>query len=242
MEHPDAPISKNGSSSSKYNWLPDFVYGGIDGSVTTFAVVAGVEGASLSTAIILILGFANLFADGFSMSIGKYQSDKAAKEQFEKIQQIEFRHLEEKPDHERQEVSDILALYGFKGKDLKRATDIITAHPEGWVDIMMRREFNMTKENLSPVKGALATFTAFVTVGFIPMLAYTFNPWLKLSSDNLFAATTALTLSALFIVGIIKSRFSMRHWLVSGLETLFVGGFAASIAYGVGVLLKNIAG
>jgi VIT1/CCC1 family predicted Fe2+/Mn2+ transporter len=61
----------------KYNWLPDFVYGSIDGVVTTFAVVSGVQGASLSTTIILILGFANLFGDGFSMAVGKYLSDKA---------------------------------------------------------------------------------------------------------------------------------------------------------------------
>lgn len=65
------------NSVKKYRWLPDFVYGGIDGSVTTFAVVAGVKGADLSVAIILILGFANLFADGFAMAVGKYSSDKA---------------------------------------------------------------------------------------------------------------------------------------------------------------------
>ena len=51
----------------KYLW--EFVYGGIDGCVTTFAVVAGSVGAWLEARIILILGFANLFADGFSMSI-----------------------------------------------------------------------------------------------------------------------------------------------------------------------------
>jgi len=61
-------------------YLPEFVYGGMDGSVTTFAVVSGVIGASLSSAIILILGFANLFADGFSMSIANYMSIKSKNE------------------------------------------------------------------------------------------------------------------------------------------------------------------
>lgn len=56
------------------SYLPEFVYGGIDGTVTTFAVVSGVIGASLSSAIVLILGFANLFADGFSMAISNYVS------------------------------------------------------------------------------------------------------------------------------------------------------------------------
>lgn len=58
-------------------YLPQFVYGGIDGIVTTFAVVSGSAGASLSPQVVLILGFANLFADGFSMSIGAYMAEKS---------------------------------------------------------------------------------------------------------------------------------------------------------------------
>ena len=58
-------------------YLGEFVYGATDGTVTTFAVVAGAIGASLSPTIVLILGFANLFADGFSMAIGDYLSEKA---------------------------------------------------------------------------------------------------------------------------------------------------------------------
>jgi VIT1/CCC1 family predicted Fe2+/Mn2+ transporter len=63
---------------SKY--LPEIVYGGIDGAVTTFAVVSGAIGASLSSAVVLILGFANLIGDGFSMSISNYLSTKSEKE------------------------------------------------------------------------------------------------------------------------------------------------------------------
>lgn len=65
-------------SSLEYKkYLPDFIFGGIDGLVTTFAVVSGVIGASLSTTVILILGFANLFADGFSMAVSNYLSSKS---------------------------------------------------------------------------------------------------------------------------------------------------------------------
>lgn len=58
-------------------YLPEFVYGATDGTITTFAIVAGVMGASLSSAVVLILGFANLFADGFSMAIANYLSNKS---------------------------------------------------------------------------------------------------------------------------------------------------------------------
>jgi len=153
-------LSEHGATD-RYNWVSDFVYGGIDGAVTTFAVVAGVQGASLSVPIILILGFANLFADGFSMSVSKYSSDKAELEQFEKIRQEEYKHIIEKPEHERKEVEEIFERYGFKGSDLACATSAITANPDAWVDLMMRNEFNMTLENVNPVKGGGCNISLF---------------------------------------------------------------------------------
>lgn len=231
-EHPHA---------ESYSWLPDFVYGGIDGAVTTFAVVAGVQGASLSLPVLLILGFANLFADGFSMSVGKYLSDKSQLQEYEKIRAIEFKHLKTKTEHEIQEVREILAKYNFKGKDLDRATEIITSDPEAWVDLMMRNEFNLTNENINPLKGGLFTFISFVTIGFIPLAAYTFQPLLNLNADQAFLTTCAATLGALFIVGLVKARVTMRSYLLAGFETMAIGGLAATIAYLVGYFLKGLA-
>lgn len=237
LDHPEVNIK---DQKTTYNWLPDFVYGGIDGAVTTFAVVAGVVGAQLSTTIILILGFANLFADGFSMAIGKYLSDKSQKELYDKIREIEYRHLKEKTEHEKEEVRDILEKYGFKGKDLTRATKIITSNPEAWVDLMMKNEFNLMYENISPTKGALTTFVSFALIGFIPLFIYTFSPILQLSERNSFISTSLATLSALFLVGMVKSKFSTRNWFISGLETLLIGGAAASIAYFIGHFLQTL--
>jgi len=229
-------------TSSGYNWISDFVYGGIDGAVTTFAVVAGVEGASLAVPIILIMGFANLFGDGFSMSVGKYLSDKANLEQYVKIRQIEFRHLIEKTEHEKNEIREIMEAYGFKGKDLERAVEIITSNPDGWVDMMMRNEFNMTSENVKPLRGAVVTFMSFITVGFIPLLGYTFRAFVNFNDSQMFYVTAATTLCGLFLVGTVKSKFSMRHWFICGIETAFVGGTAAAIAYGVGFFIKTLVG
>ena len=234
-DHPE------GFENAKYNWVPDFVYGGIDGAVTTFAVVAGVEGASLSIPIILILGFANLFADGFSMAASKYSSGKAEQEQYEKIKQIEYRHLKEKTEHETEEIRQILKGYGFKGHSLKCTTDAITSNPDAWVDMMMRYEFNMTHDTINPVKGALFTFAAFITIGLIPLLAYTLRSFLNLDANGLFILTSIATFIALFIVGAVKSRFIIKNWLWAGLETAFLGGLAASIAYLIGFLLRGIA-
>jgi VIT1/CCC1 family predicted Fe2+/Mn2+ transporter len=228
-----------------YNWLPDFVYGGIDGAITTFAVVAGVAGAKLSTPIILILGFANLIADGFSMAVGKYSSDKSEIERIRHITKMEERSIQENPKEEKEEIREILRQFGFKGRDLTRAERIITSDKEAWIHMMLHHEFHVVEENIQPYKGAAVTFLAFIVVGFIPLCAYVFQNILPFTNEaspeqvtqRLFITTSLGTLFALFLVGTVKSKFSERHWIFSGLETALIGGVAAGLAYGIGHLL-----
>ncbi|MFT7184218.1 MAG: VIT1/CCC1 family predicted Fe2+/Mn2+ transporter [Oceanicoccus sp.] len=223
-----------------YNWLPDFVYGGIDGAVTTFAVVMGVVGADLSTAVILILGFANLFADGLSMAVGKYSSDKAELEQIKLIKKQERQAIIDTPDEEKKEVRDILREFGFSGKDLKSAEKIITSDPDTWVHMMLHHEFHIIEENIQPKKGAVVTFLAFVSIGLIPLLAYMVQPVFKFTDGESFTVTILATLVALFIVGTVKTRFTERHWVLAGLETAGIGGLAALVAYVVGAGIHNL--
>jgi len=225
-----------------YNWLPDFVYGGIDGAVTTFAVVAGVVGAGLSTSVILILGFANLLADGLSMAVGKYSSDKAELERIAFIKEEERKSIVEKPKEEKEEINTILKELGFKGKDLKRAQEIITSNPETWVHMMLHHEFHILEDNINPKMGGLTTFVAFLMIGLVPLAAYLLQPLLNLSNDQAFIATIFGTIVALFIVGTVKTRFSSRHWILSGLETSAIGSMAAIVSYFVGQLLRGLVG
>ena len=86
-KHNELDLHEASSRFGKYQkYLGEFVYGGIDGSVTTFAVVAGSAGAEFSTTIIIVLGFANLLADGFAMSVGNYLSTKAEHDNYDKHQ------------------------------------------------------------------------------------------------------------------------------------------------------------
>lgn len=223
-----------------YNWLPDFVYGGIDGAVTTFAVVAGVVGAELSTPIILILGAANLFADGFSMAVSKFSSDRAEIERINHIRADEERSIVKKPAEEKGEVRSILKKFGFKGRDLDRAQTIITKDPKVWVELMLTHEFNVIQENINPVKGACFTFLAFLLVGSIPLIGYVLQLFVDLDAPTIFKVTCFTTLLALFVVGTIKSRFSSRHWISTGLETALIGGAAAGISYLIGDVLGEM--
>ncbi|MBI2416130.1 MAG: VIT1/CCC1 transporter family protein [Candidatus Kerfeldbacteria bacterium] len=224
----------------KYVWLSDFVYGGIDGAVTTYAVVAGVHGAQLSVAIILILGFANLLADGFSMAVSKYTSDKAEKDRIQKIRRLEYESIERKPEEERAEIKTILQQQGFTGEALRQAEQVITSNKDRWVQFMIHNEFNVVEEAIYPAKSAVTTFAAFLVVGIIPLLGYLVTPFFPYNANVIFYLTTGFTMLALFFVGTIKSIFSDQHWLYSGLYTVAIGGIAASLAYVVGYVLRGL--
>lgn len=222
-------------------YLPDFVYGGIDGSVTTFAVVAGVTGASLSPAIVLILGFANLFADGFSMAVGNYLSTKSRKEYADKVRKSEEHSIKHIPEEETEEIREIFSDKGFSGRQLDDAVEIITSNQDVWVDTMMKDEFGILEDQTSPLKTAIVTFISFNIIGFIPLLAYVLSYFSESFREHTFTLSIILTSIAFFIVGSVKGRIIGERWFYSALETLFIGGAAAVIAYIVGYLLSGLA-
>jgi VIT1/CCC1 family predicted Fe2+/Mn2+ transporter len=232
---------KNNNESSKGFYLSDFVYGGIDGSVTTFAVVAGVVGASLSPSIVLILGFANLFADGFSMAVGNYLSSKSRKEYIEKIRKVEEISVHRIPHEEKEEVREIFKEKGFSGGQLEDAVKIITGNKKIWVDTMMKDEFGILEEQKSPIKGAVVTFIAFNLIGLIPLLAYILSYLFPSLNEQVFLLSIIFTSCAFFIVGSVKGKIVDKKWYLSGLETLLIGGTAAIIAFLVGFFLKGLA-
>jgi vacuolar iron transporter family protein len=221
--------------------LRDLVYGAIDGAVTTFAVVAGVEGANLSTTIVIILGVANLIADGFSMAVSNLLGTRAERQQRERARHQEERHIALVPDGEREEIRQLFAAKGFAGEDLERAVAIITADRERWVETMMREEYGYGAETVSPARAAAATFIAFVTVGALPLAVFAYDAVAPAEVENAFAWSAAMTGLAFFAVGSLKARFVDQPWWRSGLETLAVGGAAATLAYLVGVALRGVA-
>lgn len=222
------------------NYIKSLVYGGMDGIITTFAVVAGVVGASLSSGVILILGMANLLADGFSMAIGDYLSTKAEME-FKKGERArEAWEVENYPQGEKLELKEIYMAKGISEEDSKQIVDIISKHKKAWVDIMMVEELGILEDTESPLKNALVTFFSFVVFGFIPVLAYIVGVKIDFIQNNVFAFDCVLTGITLFVLGSIKAKITELSWIKSGIETLLVGGVAAGIAYGVGIVLSLI--
>lgn len=214
-------------------YLRDFIYGGIDGTVTTFAIVAGVAGAGLSHGVILALGIANVLADGFSMAASNYSGTMAEKDSIERLRALEIRHIRDHPDGEREEVRQILAAKGLSGDVLDGAVESVTADNATWIALMMQEEHGIASVDPAPLRAALATFAAFLLCGLVPLLPFLFG------MAEPFTWASAMTGCVFFAIGAVQSRWSLRPWWRAGLETLAIGGTAAGIAYGVGHLVKG---
>ncbi len=233
-EHSAEAIEQRLAAGPRHNYLRDWIYGGIDGSVTTFAVVSGVAGAQLSPVIILIMGFANLLADGFSMAASNFLGTKAEHEDLKRIEAIEHRHIELAPEGEREEVRQIFANKGFSGNDLERVVKLVTADPHRWVRTMLTEEYGLPQEVRSPWWAAASTFSAFLFCGLVPLLPYVFG------LTNALELSALLTGAVFFTIGSVKSLWSTSSWWRSGLSTLLVGAIAGVLAYGAGRFIKNL--
>lgn len=222
--------------------IESFVYGATDGAVTTFAIVAGVIGASLSPSIIMILGMANLIADGFSMAVGNYLSVKTHNESIAKARKKEEWEIDNLIEEEKQEIRDIYEAKGFKAELLDEVVRIITARRKVWVDTMMREELGLIEQKISPIENAVNTFIGFSSIGLIPLVPFLFVYFSGslLSSSNAFFYSVLATASAFFLIGVIRGKVVQKSLIRAGFNTLTIGGAAAAASFAVGYLLSTL--
>ena len=219
--------------------IREIVYGGNDGIVTTFAVVAGTVGADLPSSIVIVLGLANLIADGLSMATGAYLSERSDQAQWNRIRKEERAEIESHPELERAEVREYIETFGFKGADLDHALDVVTADKDKWVEVMMIAEHGHAGDaNSSPLLDAVMTFVSFALFGSIPLLPYMFG----IDEASRFSTAIAGTFAALVLLGFARSYVTREKLYKGPLEIVFVGAIGAFAAYGIGMLFRSAVG
>jgi VIT1/CCC1 family predicted Fe2+/Mn2+ transporter len=221
-------------------YLRDAVYGAIDGAVTTFAVVAGATGANLSDTIVVIMGVANLIADGFSMGVSNFLGSRAERQQRARARRGQEHEIAHNPEAERAQLRAIYAAKGFAGADLDRVVAVLTADERRWIETIMTEELGYGRDESDPLRAAATTFWAFLIVGALPLAVFIYDllPFGDVSDP--FAWSAALTGVAFFAVGAVKARLVDQRWWRSGAETLLIGGAAATLAFLAGVALEGV--
>ncbi len=238
--HDEQQLHSNRSLLSRYqSYLGEFVYGGIDGSVTTFAVVSGSVGAGLESSVIIILGFANLLADGFAMSVGAYLSTQSQKHNYEKHQAVEYWEVDNLPEKEKEEVREIYREKGFEGELLEQVVEVITSNKDRWVDVMMKEELEMIKEPRSAWKIGAVTYLSFILIGIIPLTVYVWDFLAEFSGD-LFLWSCILTSIGFIGIGFLKTYVTETTTWKGILETWLLGAIAAGVSYFVGDILESM--
>jgi VIT1/CCC1 family predicted Fe2+/Mn2+ transporter len=219
-------------------FLKQIVYGGNDGIVTTFAVVAGFAGAQadgvaqIGGIAVLLFGIANLLADAAAMGLGEFLSARSEKDVYFAVRSKELYEIEHNPAMERAETLEILADQGLSETDAQALADIFQRNPEFMADFMMTYEIGMTDPSEdSPAMNGLATFISFIVFGVIPLAPYFILP----PDPATFRISIWATFGALVLLGLLRWRVTIETVYRCVGETVLVGGICAIIAYAVGL-------
>lgn len=208
----------------------DIVIGMSDGLTVPFALAAGLSGALASSRLVVVGGLAEVAAGAIAMGLGGYLAAKSDRDHYLNEMQREMQEINEKPEQERREVEEIFKTYGMEEKDIVPVLEKFQAEPKAWVNFMMRFELGI--EEPDPKRARTSAFTialSYIVGGLIPLL-----PYMMLDDARLALSFSCLvTLIALAIFGYVKGRFTGNRPLISAMQTLFIGGLAAGVAFAV---------
>jgi vacuolar iron transporter family protein len=238
-EHTRQAIAERLGGAARHSYLGDFVLGAVDGAVTTFAIVAGASGAGLSNGVVVVMGIANVLADGLSMAASNFLRARSDAQLLARSREIERTHIREIPDGEREEIRQIFAAKGFEGEILERIVSTITSDRDLWVNTMLAEEWKLSLHPPSAWRSGMATFAAFILAGMVPLLPALAA--LRGEAQGVFLYSSLLTAGTFLLVGYARGKTVDGNPWWNAAETLLIGGAAASVAYVVGAMLEHLA-
>lgn len=217
-----------------YN-LPEIILGGQDGVVNVLGIVLGIAAATSTTQIILAAGFAATFAESISMAAVAFTTKLAQADYYKSEHEREKWEIENVPEGEKEEISELYKKYGFRGQTLNNIIEKITSDKKIWLEVMMEQELKLT-----PVDRKEALPNAFIvgTSSFIGSLIPLF-PFIFLDIQNAVILSVTLSAVTLFGAGVYKAKLTInKKFARSGLEMLIIGMVSAFVGFLIGSLFK----
>jgi vacuolar iron transporter family protein len=215
--------------------IRDIVIGMSDGLTVPFALAAGLSGAVAASSIVVTAGMAEIAAGAIAMGLGGYLAARSDIEHYQSERKREQQEVIEKPDFEVSEVVQILQSYGLTEEQSDTVMSAFKKNPEKWVDYMMKEELHL--EEPDPKRALTSGLTiggAYIAGGIIPLASYLFIP----NAHQALVYSIGLTMLALLIFGAFKAHFTGVPLLRGALQTLLVGGVAASVAFLIARLIS----
>lgn len=229
-DHTPESIRKRLRDTQRSHYLGDGILGGIDGCITTFAIVAGTVGGGFTSIVALALGMSNLIADGISMAVSNYQATSSLASKLKQVRKQEILHINLVPEGEREEIRQIFAAKGFEGETLEKIVETITSDVDQWVDTMIKEEHGLPLQTPNPFKSAWITFIWFFLVGLVPLIPFFF---ISMNLETSFMVSCLLTGGAFIGIGIVKGVILKGSLVKEAFSVLLTGGSAAVISFGV---------
>ena len=213
----------------------DIVIGMSDGLTVPFALAAGLSGTVRSANIVVVAGFAEIAAGSIAMGLGGYLAAKTDVEHYRAEEQREYRETQDKTEIEKQEVADIFHSYGLNREQTAPVVEAISSDTKRWVDFMMRFELGLEEPDADRARKSAGLIAAsYVVGGLIPLFPYMVSRQVQ----SALWISSAITLLALFVFGLVKGRFTGVSPLRAGSQTALIGGLAAAAAFGIARMIS----
>ncbi len=210
--------------------MRDVVIGMSDGLTVPFALAAGLSGAKIGTSVIVLAGLAEIAAGSIAMGLGGFLAARTDQEHYRSELEREIRESREIPVEEAAEVARVFEGWGLSTRQIEPIVAAITSDEKRWVDFMMRFELGLEEPDPKrAVRSASTIGFSYIAGGFIPLAPY----FVMSDLHKGLLASVAVTLTALFIFGCIKARFTGIQWWRGGFQTTLIGGVAAGAAFGI---------
>lgn len=238
-------IEKEHANKAAHN-IKSFTYGGVDGVITTFAIMAAAVGANLDPKVVIIMGFSNLIADALSMGFGDYLSSNAERNYINAEKKKETYEYKTHRDHEMKELAELYVYNGMEVADAIRLVSILASkekYTKIFINHMMTLELDLPEAETPKdifIK-ALFTFISFTIFGSIPLLIFLIMYLSEYDNkNNIFIITCVVSSITLFLVGAFGAKITKQNVLKNGILTMVNGMVATSAAYFIGWWIESL--